>query len=146
MELLEAAFLIVTCVIINGIATLLFVKLAIRKLGLSRFIRLGKQFASSMGTQSQVVQHDRKFKALQQGAKEKVMKGAIASLPGGSFIEAALAKAQISPDEIFALMQDENFVKGLLKIKDTVGGLIGKISGGGEGGESKGKISQDQFG
>ena len=90
---------------------------------------MARQFASAMGQQSQVVQHERKNVKLAAEAKVKVLDAAIETLPMGGILKQVLLKAQVSPDEIFALMQDQNFMKGVQVIIKTFSGVIDKISG-----------------
>lgn len=123
----DAAIVIVCSAIINVLLTVLLLRLILIKLKLKPIIRMAQQAASMMGTTSQQVQHTAKLKATQKVAKEKAMKGAIQSLPGGSILQTILTKSGLSPEEMFALMQDQDFLKGIKTIIDTFQGAAGFI-------------------
>jgi hypothetical protein len=67
------------------------------------------------------------LKVTQKIAKEKAMKGAINTLPGGGILRAILEKSGLTGEEMFALMQDQDFLKGIKVIIDTFSGVGGFI-------------------
>lgn len=118
---------IVIATVLNLSITIFALRVYLRKF--APYVRMARQFASAMGQQSQVVQHERKNVKLAAEAKVKVLDAAIETLPMGGILKQVLLKAQVSPDEIFALMQDQNFMKGVQVIIKTFSGVIDKISG-----------------
>ena len=129
MDILEIALIIIIATIINGLGTLLLLKLYLKRMNLQPYIRMAKQFASQMGMKSQAVQHEAKMKVMQKEAKAKVAHAAIESLPMGGILGRIIEKAGISPDEIFALLQDADFIKGIKVLLETFGGIKDKILG-----------------
>jgi hypothetical protein len=129
MDIIETTLIILISVIVNLSATYVLLQLVLIRMNLKPYVRMAKQFASQMGTKSQEVQHNTANIKLAKTAKAKVTKAAIESLPMGGVLAQILAKAQVSPDEIFALMQDANFMKGVQVIINTFGGIAGKIMG-----------------
>lgn len=114
-------------------------------MNLKPYIRMAKQFASSMGMKSQVVQHDAKMKVMQKEAKAKVAKAAINALPMGGILGKIIDKAGISPEEIFALLQDQDFIKGIKVLIDTFGGIKDVILRKDKTEEGTKQISEYQF-
>jgi hypothetical protein len=145
MEIIEAALLIAICVIINVVGTWLLLQIILIRMNLKPYVRMAKQFASQMGLKSQVVQHQKANVELVKTAKAKVTQAAIESLPMGGILQSILAKAHVTPEEIFALIQDQDFMKGVQVIIGTFSGIIGKVTGKGEKDENQ--ANQDlQFG
>lgn len=129
MEIIETALIILFSVILNLSITLVVLILYLKRMNLTPYIRMAKQFASQMGLKSQAVQHDRATVQLAKQAKAKVAKAAIESLPMGGILGRILEKAQVSPEEIFALIQDQNFMKGVQVIINTFSGIVEKVTG-----------------
>lgn len=96
---------------------------------LKPFIRMAKQYASQMGEKSQEVQHQTRNRKLATQAKEKMVNGFIDQLPGGGILKRVVESQHISPDELFAVIQDQNFIKGIKVIIDTFGGIVQKVTG-----------------
>jgi 3-oxoacyl-[acyl-carrier-protein] synthase III len=144
MDIIEAALIILVSVIVNVTITYLVLQLILIKMNLKPYVRMAKQFASQMGLQSQKVQHQKANVELVKQAKAKVTKAAIDSLDMGGILSKILDKAGISPEEIFALIQDQDFMKGVKVIIDTFGGIVGKVTG--KGGEKQAGQSELQFG
>lgn len=113
-------------------------------MNLKPYVRMAKQFASQMGLQSQKVQHQKANVILVKNAKAKVAQAAIESLPMGGILQSILAKAHVTPEEIFALIQDADFMKGVQVIIGTFSGIIGKVTG--KEKEETGHQSELQFG
>ena len=90
---------------------------------------MGKQFASINGFKSQKVQHQRAAVAMNTNTKKKIADAAISELPLGGLLQRIIEKAGISPNEIFGLIQDENFMKGVMVIMNLFGGVVGKVTG-----------------
>jgi len=107
---------------------------------------MAKQFASQMGTKSQVVQHDARNVKLAKVAKQKFVDGAIQELPMGGLLKKIMDSQHISSDELFAVLQDQNFIKGIKVIINTFGGIIEKITGKGESEQGKQQSNDYQFG
>ena len=85
-----------------------------------------------MGQKSGEVRHNRVVKRMNVQTKKKIADAAIEELPGGEILKRVISRANISPDEIFNLIQDENFMKGVVIIIKTFGGFMNKITGKGE--------------
>jgi len=137
MEISDVAVTIVMTIVINAMLTLLVLKYYLWKMNLTPYIRLAKQMASQLGMKGQASKHDTRMKAIQKEAKAKVAGAAISALPMGGMLGKIIEKAGISPEEIFALLQDQDFIKGIKVLMDTFGGVVGKITGkdGGKGEE-----------
>ncbi|MCJ7559269.1 hypothetical protein MUO79_01460 [Candidatus Bathyarchaeota archaeon] len=144
IDAFEAAFIILISVIVSGIGTLLVLRLYLKKY--APYVRMARQFASQMGMKSQVVQHDTRMKVMQKEAKAKVAKAAIESLPMGGILGKIIDKAGISPEEIFALLQDQDFIKGIKVLMDTFSGVVGKITGKDKTEDQTQQFDQTQFG
>ena len=129
---LEITEIIVLTVIINVCVTVVLFRIAIWKLGLQRYLRMASQYASMMGQKSGEVRHNRVVKRMNVQTKKKIADAAIEELPGGEILKRVISRANISPDEIFNLIQDENFMKGVVIIIKTFGGFMNKITGKGE--------------
>jgi hypothetical protein len=132
MGLLDIAIIVGISAIVNVFITWLLLQLILIKMNLKPYVRMAKQFASQMGLNSQKVQHDKRTKEMATAAKAKVTAAAIDTLPMGGILKQVLSKAQVTPDEIFALLQDPNFMKGVKVMIDTFGGIYQKITGAGK--------------
>ena len=146
MDISEVALIVFLSVIVNGVATLLVLKWYLWKMNLKPYIRMAKQFASHMGVRSQVVQHDAKMKVMQKEAKAKVAHAAIDALPMGGILGKIIDKAGISPDEIFALLQDQDFIKGIKVLVETFGGIKDAILRKDKPEKETQQFSEQQFG
>ena len=104
-------------------------KYYIKKFNLAPFVRMAKQFASQNGLKSQVVQHATRQKEQNKETKEKFVKGAIQSLPMGQLLQNVMDSQGISGEEIFGLLQDQDFMKGIMVMVNTFGGVVKKLSG-----------------
>ena len=129
MDILESTLIIGLTLILNGLLTIALLKIILVKYNLKPIITMAKQAASMLGQQSQKVQADSRTVKLRKQAKEKVVKGAIEQLPGGSMLQKIVESQGISPDELFSLATDENFVKGIAFILKQFGSLTGAIAG-----------------
>jgi len=123
MDILEIALIIFITLVIDGLTTILVLKYYLWQLKLGPVLRMGKAWAGQMGTKSQQVQHAAKMKVMQTEAKAKVAKAAVEALPMGGILGKIIDKAGISPEEIFALLQDQDFIKGIKVLLDTFGGI-----------------------
>lgn len=123
MYLIDTALYIIVSIGTSLTVTIIFWRYIIYKLKLKPLLVMGRRFASSMGQESQAVQHTAKLKQTQKIAKEKAMKGAVDSLPGGGILRAILEKSGLTGEEMFALMQDQDFLKGIKVIIDTFSGV-----------------------
>ena len=126
--------------IINTAGTLLVLRIYLQRLNIKPLLKMARQFASNMGLKSQEVQHTTRNKKLAQAAKQKVANAAIEELPMGGILKRIIDRANISPDEIFALIQDQEFIKGIKVIIGAFGGVVEKITG--KGSEEK-KLDQN---
>jgi len=146
MDYIEATLIVVICIILNLIGTALLIKLILIKAGLQPYIRMAKQFASQMGLKSQAVQHEAKQKVMAKEAKAKVARAAVDSLPGGGMLGKIIERAGVTPDEIFALLQDQDFIRGIKVLMDTFSGVVQKITGKGESEQKQLPMNETQFG
>jgi hypothetical protein len=145
MSIIEAALIILISIIVNGVATLLVLKYYLMRTNLKPFIRMAKQFASQMGTKSQEVQHETRNLKLAKQAKQKFVNGAIQELPMGGLLKKIMDSQHISSDEVFAVLQDQNFIKGIKVIINTFSGIADRITGKGESEQGKEQNIQQQF-
>jgi Sec-independent protein translocase protein TatA len=129
MSIVFGAEIIALSVIINVSITILAAKLIIKAALPKGAMQAVKQFRTMMGERSQVVQHTAKQRQLAAVGKQKMTKAAIETLPMGGAIQSMIDKAGITPDELWATLQDEEFLKGIMVIYRAFGGLIGKITG-----------------
>lgn len=129
IEIIDAALIILITLVINAVGTILVLKLYLIRLNIQPYIRMAKAYASQMGTKSQQVQHSTRQKQLATEAKRKVADAAIDELPMGGVLKRVIEKAGLSGEEIFSLIQDQDFMKGVQVIIGTFSGAIQKITG-----------------
>ena len=101
-------------------------------------IRFAKQYMSHLGVKSQEVQHEHRAVIRQKETKEKLAKGFVKELPFGGTLQRVMEAQGISGEEIFEVVQDEKFMKGVMVIINTFGNIVGKVTGKKEGEESTG--------
>ena len=89
---------------------------------------MGKRFASSMGSASGEAKHYKQTIQLQNSAKEKIVHNGMKALPFGEQLEPFIAKMGLTNDEVFALLQNQDFVKGIMTIIQMGGNVVGFIS------------------
>ena len=118
-----------------------------RKYGLSKVAKFAKMYMSHLGVKSQEAQHTAKQKELAAGAKDKMAKAAMEEVP---LLGRIAERAGVSGEEIFAVLQDKEFLNGMGVIVDIGDSLIKRLRGTGEEKpkESKPKkvSDQNQFG
>lgn len=98
-----------------------------RKFG--HLIGMAKNYASILGEKSGESRRGAKNKILVKGAKEKVINGMIEQLPLGGLLKKIMEDKGVSAEEIFALIQDEDFMKGVKAILGMFGAVADKITG-----------------
>jgi len=104
-------------------------KFYIKRYNLKPFIRMAKQFASQNGIKSQQTQHQTRMTAQNKQTKTKLAKGLVETLPFGGTLQKIMESQGISGEEIFNVMQEPNFVKGIMVIVDAFGGVASRLTG-----------------
>lgn len=99
------------------------------KLNIKPLIAMARRFASSMGEKSGQVRTTKKNQVIVARTKQKIVDGAIETLPLGNVLKGIMERQGISAEEIFVTLQDENFIKGIQVLIKTFSGLAGKITG-----------------
>jgi hypothetical protein len=129
MEIFEVAIIIAISAALNIALTLFLLKLVLWKLNLKPLISMARRYAGSLGEKSQAVQHNRKLIVKNKITEQKMVDGILGELPFGNIIKRAFDKMGIGAGDVADVMQDENFVKGIIKLIQVGGGLVGKITG-----------------
>lgn len=132
IDLLSLTEIIALSTTLNVTVTILLFKLIVMKLGLSKYMRLASAGASALGHKSGEVRHMRKVAAMNEGTKKRITDAAIQELPMGAVLQRVIERAGISPTEIFNLLQDQDFMKGVMVMINTFGGVVSRITGKGE--------------
>lgn len=132
MSLVFATEIIAASAVINALITLIVAKAILKATGINRLLPAVKQMYSMMGQHSQANRRDARQIILAKQGREKMTRAAIETLPMGNAIQKMIEKSGITPDELWATLQDENFIKGVKVIYSTFGSLFEKITGRGE--------------
>lgn len=128
-EILFGGELIVVSILINALLLYVLWKALIYRMNLKPLIQSARQFRTILGEHSQKIQHDRKQVIKNKVTETKLLDGLIQSLPMGNAIKSVMEQKGLNGIDVFEALQDENFVKGIMVLYKTFGGLIQKITG-----------------
>ena len=142
MDYLTMALTILISAIINVAVTIALFKLIVMKLGLQKYLRFASQRAAELGTLSGKAKQGRIQAVKNKGTQEKLLNGVIESLPMGGAIKQVMERQGLSGSDVFEALQDENFIKGVMFLYKTFGGIANKISGKLSGKEESGNSDQ----
>ena len=129
MDILETTAILILSAVLNIIITYVILRIILFKLNLKPLITFAKAYAGQMGMRSGESKRKVKNAVLAKGAKAKVTAAAIEELPGGGLIKKIIEKAGVSPEEIFALLTDSEFMAGIQVMVKTFGGVVEKLTG-----------------
>jgi uncharacterized protein YneF (UPF0154 family) len=129
MDILTLALTMLITTALNLFITFMVIKLILRQIMQNPMLKAARMTLSNWGTKSQSVQHQRKQIIKNKETETKLLDGLIESLPMGGAIKNVMKQKGLSGTDVFEALQDENFVKGVMFLWKTFGGLIGKITG-----------------
>ena len=124
----DLIYMITISAVINIVITVLFIRIMVWKLGLQRYMRLAQQGATMLGQRSGEVRGKRAVQRQNIQTKTKLATAAFDELPFGGLLKRLVDRAGVTGDELWNLLQDENFIKGLEVLAELGGGLLGKLS------------------
>lgn len=137
MDIYDLVIVILTCCAVSAIVDFLLFKLIVMKLGLQKYLRFASAYATQLGVKSGESKRGRILKIKSKETQSRLLEGLIEELPMGAQIKQVMNKKGISGLDVFDALQDENFIKGVMFLYKTFGGIASKITGKLTGNEPK---------
>jgi hypothetical protein len=136
MELVDILLIIIPLTILELFFTYGIFYIYVYRSNLKPLISMGRRFAASMGEKSGESKRAAKLTKTQVEARGKVTTGIIDQLP----FKDQIRKMGLTDEQIIALLQDEDFMKGLMVASKTISGLFGSLKGAITGNKEDGRI------
>lgn len=121
MNIQETIIQLVIIAIISTVVTILYIRRMIKAVLPTGVKRMASAYASMMGQKSGVVRRGKRTKKLNAEAKEKIADGLLKEIPFGGKIK----EWGLTPDHLFSLLADKEFISGIAVLYNTTKSVIG---------------------
>jgi len=126
MDIIDLPLMALFVIVFDTIIINILIQYYLRKYGLGKVAKFAKMYMSHLGEKSQVAQHNARQKIIAKEAKDKMAKAALEEVP---LLGRIADRAGVNGEEIFALLQDQEFMKGMGVIVDIGDGLLKRLKG-----------------